>query len=209
MKNRRSKTSWCHSRHSCCTGHSSAALDFSNPERAFEDFSLNAEHSELQVRQGLPASPSSFLGHQSSVDACTTYQLFYPLPVELHVSWAGFTAWNTLTYLFSVTYFPAQRKSKLIFMLILLLTTPVQNLTLTFPLPLLFCLPSLTGRSCSRGSVWFMAVWLCLAAVAALPHSVVFGLFGGVFKAFSFDLFSKDHGAEGHLLFTEALRILV
>lgn len=83
MENGRSKTSRCHSRHSCCIGHSSAALDSSSLERAFEDFSLDAEHSELQVRQGLPASPSSFLGHQSSVDACTMYQLFYPLPVEL------------------------------------------------------------------------------------------------------------------------------
>lgn len=197
MENRRSQTSWCHSRHSCCTG------SFQSGE-GFWRLVTWCWALWTPNQTGPSSSPSSFLVHQSSGDAWAMYQLFYPLPVELHVSQhetllPACSQWLTL----------AQRKSKLVFMLILLLTTPVQNWTLTFPLPLLFCLPSLTGKSCSRGSLWFMAVWLCPAAVAALPHCVVFGLFGGVFKAFSLTFSSKDHGAEGHLLFTEALRILV
>lgn len=100
-------------------------------------------------------------------------------PFQLNFMLAGMVSQHEtlFTCLFSVTYPGTERKSKLIFMLILLFTTPVQNWTLTFPLPLLFCLPSLTGKSCSRGSLWFMTVCVCPAAVAALPHSMVFGFF--------------------------------
>lgn len=68
---------------------------------------LKSSHSMLSTlnfRSDRAFQPPSFLGHQSSVDACTMYQLFYPLPVELPVSWAGFTARNSLTCLFSVIY---------------------------------------------------------------------------------------------------------
>lgn len=132
MKNGRSKTSCCHARHSRCTGHSSAALDSSSLERAFEDFSPMLS-SELQARQALPASPPSFLGHQRRVDACTMYQLFYPLPVELHVSWAGFTAPNTLTCLFSVTH-PGTEEKETDFHADPLAHNSCTNRTLTFAL---------------------------------------------------------------------------
>lgn len=75
--------------------------------------SLDAEHSEPQVRQGIPASaPMAAWVTKVSVYACAMYQLFYPTAhlVEPPVNWAGFTAPNTHTSLFSVTYPGAEEK---------------------------------------------------------------------------------------------------
>lgn len=61
--------------------------------------SLDAEHSELQVRQGIPASPlMAAWDHQTQcVCLCNLPAFLSPTAhlIEPRVSWAGFTACNS------------------------------------------------------------------------------------------------------------------
>jgi len=93
---------------------------------------------------------------------------------ELPASWAGFTAQNTHTSSFSVTY-PAQRKGKLTLTLNPLAHNSSLNIMYRIDLKpsiTIAVLPSLMEQqvnACfSRGSPWFMAV-------ADHPISRVFG----------------------------------
>lgn len=141
-----------------------------------------------------PPLPASWVTRAVWIPVQST-SFFYPVPVELCVSWAGFTARNT--HLPVLSDLPWHRgKANWFSLLILLLTTPVQNWTLTFPLPLLFCLP-LTDWQVKAAHVAPCASWLCDSALLLWQLSPIpwcLGFFEGVFKAFSLTFFSKDHG---------------
>lgn len=68
--------------------------------------SLDAERSELQGRQGIPASPPMAAWVTKACTRVQSTSFFIPAAhlVEPPISWAGFTVRNTHTSLFSVTY---------------------------------------------------------------------------------------------------------